>query len=142
MYSKVKPVFETNSGLDHPEAQAVNTRVSEYLRKYGQGKIDELPKDSRPVVNDDREASDMLDDDFVDGIGTDELDVLAQLDNMKERISVAQADLKATERQKEMFENACKVLNDPNSSTSERVHAMNTLDDLEKKGKITYARES
>lgn len=140
MYQKIKPVFEKNSILDHPEAQAVNTQVSEYLRKYGQGKIDELPKDSRPEINDDREPGEMLDDDFVDNLGTDELDVMQQLDSMKERLTLAQSDLKATQKQKEMFDNACKVLNDPNASTSEQIHAMNVLQELEKKGKVTYAR--
>lgn len=38
----------------HPEHETRNTRVSEYLRKYGQGKIDTLPTDSRPVVKDER----------------------------------------------------------------------------------------
>lgn len=140
MYAKVEPIAENNSTLEHEEYQVTNTRVSEYLRKYGQGKIDVMPQDSRPEVNDDREVNEMLDEDFTPGLGTDELDVMAKMDAMKERFENAVADIKATEKQKAEFDEAVKVLKDPNSSSDSRYHAMSILEDLENKGKIKRAR--
>lgn len=141
MFKREKPVYESNSLLEHEDRQVTNTRVSEYLRKYGQGKIDSMPTDSRSEVVDDREPDQMLDDEFVDGIGTDELDVMAELDRMKERYQAAQADISATQKQKEAFDAAVKILNDPNSSTDKVREAYSVLEELEKKGKIARARD-
>lgn len=140
MFQRIKPISEDNSTLEHDEHQVTNTRVSEYMRKYGQGKIDVMPTDTRPEVNDDREPSAMLDDDFTPGLGTDELDVMQRLDSMRERYANAVADIKATEKQKAQFDEAVKTLNDPNASSEKQYHAMAILDELSKKGKITRVR--
>lgn len=140
MFKKVKPVCEKNSPLEHPEHQFTNTRVSEYMRKYGQGKIDVLPTDSRPEVNDPRTPEEMLEDGFEPGLGTDELDVIQQLDELRDRYNAAVADIKATEKQKAQFDEAVKVLNDPNASYQQMSHAYSILQELERKGKITRAR--
>ena len=140
MFQKIIPIAENNSALDHEEHQVTNTRVSEYMRKYGQGKIDVMPTDTRPEVNDDRDVDSMLNDDFVESLGTDELDVRCRLDKMRERYNNAVADIKATEKQKAQFDEAIKVLNDPNASSDSQYHALAILDELSKKGKITRAR--
>lgn len=140
MFARQKPAFEHNSLLEHDEHQEMNTRVSEYLRKYGQGKIDELPKDSRPEVSDDRPDDEKLNDEFVDSLGTDELDVIAQLEAMRERYENAVADIKATEKQKQQFDDAVRVINDANSTPVQVREAYAVLNELESKGKITRAR--
>lgn len=141
MFKREKPIFEKNARCEHEEHQATNTRVSEYLRKYGQGKIDTMPTDSRPEINDPRDTDDMLNDEFVDNLGTDELDVMMELDRMKERFQAAEADISATQKQKELFENAVKTINDTNSSANQKREAYAVLEELERKGKIVRARE-
>lgn len=140
MFKKIKPVCEKNSSVEHPEHQYTNTRVSEYMRKYGQGKIDVLPTDSRPEVNDPRTPDQMLEDGFEPGLGTDELDVMAQLDQMRDKYENAVADIKATEKQKEQFDEAVKVLQNKNASYEQISDAYRILDELERKGKISRAR--
>lgn len=140
MFQRINPVFEQNSDLEHEEHQVTNTRVSEYMRKYGQGKIDVMPTDTRPEVDDPRTDEEKLSDDFTPGLGTDELDVMAKLDEMKERYQNAVADIKVTEKQKAQFDEAIKVLNNPNSSSDAQYHALALLEELERKGKITRAR--
>ena len=141
MFEKRKPIYEKLSLKEHPEHQEVNTSVAEYLRKYGQGKIDAMPTDPRPEVEDSRTVDEMLDsNEFEPSLGTDELDVLAELERMRAAYNNAEADLKATEKQKEAFDNAVKIINDNNSSTAERAEAFEVLKDLEAKGKIKRAR--
>lgn len=141
MFKRIEPIAENNSDLDHPEHQTTNTRVSEYMRKYGQGKIDVMPTDPRPEVSDPRDVDDMLNgDDFEPALGTDELDVMMQLDQMRDKYNAAVADIQATEKQKSQFDEAIKVIKDSNSSYEQVSHAYAILEELERKGKISRAR--
>jgi len=135
-----KPKFEKNSKIEHKEKQCVNTSVSEYMRKYGQGKIDQLPTDPRPEVNDPRDTEQQLNDADALPMGFDELDAMERLASMKDRYKDAVADIKATEKQKEIFLHATQVLDDPNASDAEKLHAAAELNRLEKLGKVTRAR--
>lgn len=133
--------YEQNNGIAHPDYESRNTRVSEYLRKYGTGKLENLPRDTRPEVVDDRSVDEMLDDDFVDGLGTDELDVLAKLDEAKERFAKMADTIRETKANRVKFDNAMKVLNDMNSSRDARMDAYRILEELEQKHLVTRARK-
>jgi len=130
MFERRKVVYQHISRVDHPEKQNVNTSVAEYLRKYGTGKIDAMPTDPRPEITDDRSVDEMLSDGFEPGLGTDELDVLEQINANMERFQKAQDSIEMTQKQKEKFDNALRVLKDPNSSQSDRTHAYAVLDKL------------
>lgn len=132
-----KRSFEVNSGVLHPEHESRNTRVSEYLRKYGQGKIDNLPQDNRPEVIDSRTVDEKLDDGpLMPGLGTDELDVMAELSRMKDKWNNAVTDIETTKKDKQKFDAAVKVINDKNASYQQQRDAFRILEELEKKGKI------
>lgn len=138
----IKHCFEPNSGVLHAEYEERNTRVSEYLRKYGQGKIDSMPIDNRPTVNDSRTVDEMLDDDDVTArLGADNLDVLMELDRKKADFEAAFADIELTQKQKEKFDAAVKVLNDKNSSYEQQQDALRILDELKEAKKVTRARD-
>lgn len=135
--------FERNSGLVHKDYQVHETRVSDYLRKYGTGHADpsRMPQDRRPEVNDQRDVDDMLGDGFEPQLGTDDLDVLMEIDRNKERFAKMREDIELNAKQRESFDAAMKILNDPNSSTHEREKAYEVLKELEQKGKVTRARK-
>ena len=57
------PTGEKLSADLHSEHQTRNTDVSYYLMKFGTGKLEELPQDTRPEVHDDRTVDEMLTDD-------------------------------------------------------------------------------
>lgn len=138
----IKPRLEHNSGIMHPEHEERNTRVSEYLRKYGQGKIDSMPTDNRPVVNDSRSVDEMLEDsDITNHMGTDQLDAIMELDRKKADFEYAFADIELTKKQKEKFDAAVKVLNDRNSSYEQRKDAERILNELQDAKKVKRVRD-
>lgn len=138
---KINTTFEHNSGIPHKEHEVRNTRVSEYLRKYGQGKIDTMPTDTRPVVNDERSTDEKLDNpDVTDALGVDQLDVMMEIDKHREDFEKAFKDIELTTKQKEKFDAAIKVLKDKNSSYEQVRDAERILTQLEEDKKITRAR--
>lgn len=143
MFSRnVNTTFEKNSGIPHPEHEVRNTRVSEYLRKYGQGKIDSLPTDNRPMVNDTRSTDEKLDHpDVTDRFGADPLDVMMELDRKKEDFEKAFEEIELTSKQKERFDAAKKVLENPNSSYEQKSDAHRILEELQESKKVTRTRD-
>lgn len=125
----------------HPEYETRNTRVSEYLRKYGQGKIDTLPTDNRPTVQDDRSTDEMLQDGFEPSLGTEQLDVLLEFEAKKEDFMKMQEDIEMTQKDKESFDAAVKIINDANSSQQDKFNAYEVLEELQKKCKVIRARK-
>lgn len=136
------PVYDVLDTTLHPEHETRNTRVSEYLRKYGQGKIDDLPRDSRPEVHDNRSVDEMLDDPShaADHMSFDELDAISEMNRKADDFKKAFADVKLTVQQKQKFDAAVKVLQDKNASDEQRLHALSILDELEQKHLVTRAR--
>lgn len=142
MFKRIKPVFEKVSNARHPEYQSRNTSVSEYLRKYGQGKIDSLPTDSRPEVTDDRSPDDMLaDDSRMDHMSYDELDALCDFNAKREDFEKARQEIELNEKQTKAFNDAMEILNDANASSDRKMEAMEVLDELIKSGKVVRARK-
>lgn len=125
----------------HPEHETRNTRVSEYLRKYGQGKIDTLPTDNRPTVQDDRSTEEMLQEGFEPSLGTEQLDVLLEFEAKKDDFLKMQDDIAMTQKDKESFDAAVKIINDANSSQQDKFAAYEVLEELEKKCKVIRARK-
>lgn len=134
-------VYEPNDGILHSEHESRDTRVSEYLRKYGQGKIDVMPTDSRPQVVDDRSDDEKISDPFVPSLGTDELDVFQQLEANREKFQAAQADIEMTKKDRVRFDNAIKIINDDNASIDAQRDAYRILEELERKGKVSRVRD-
>lgn len=142
MFKRIKCNSEFNDGIAHPDHEERNTRVSEYLRKYGQGKLEVLPTDNRPQVEDPRTVDEMLAGDNNEiSMADDELDIITRLQDASDHFQEVFAEIELTKQQKEKFDNAVKVLNDPNASTEKKVDAYRILDELESKGKVTRARD-
>lgn len=142
MFKRIKPVFERVSNARHPEYQSRNTTVSEYLRKYGQGKIDSLPTDSRPEVTDDRSPDDMLaDDSRMDHMSYDELDAIMDFNAKRADFEKARQDIELNEKQTKAFNDAMEILNDSNASHERKMEAMEVIDELIKSGKVVRARK-
>lgn len=141
MFKRIKPVFEHCTNYKHPEAQNVDTRVSEYLRKYGQGKIDDLPQDRRAVVTDERTVEQMLDDDArVDHMAFDELDAISELASKREAFLKARDEIEMNKKDIEAADAAMKIIDDPNSSESKKLEACAVLDELIESGKAKRVR--
>lgn len=137
---KLNPArLEHNSGVLHPEHQSVNTSVSEYLIKYGSGKIDSMPTDTRTEFNDDRSDEVKLKegDDFP--LGTEELDVLEKLNSMADRLEEINTEVELSKTEKSKFDKAVAVLKDDNSSYEAKSDAYRILRELESKGKVSFS---
>lgn len=134
--------FEEVIQQKHKEHETRNTRVSEYLRKYGTGRIDMMPTDRRPEIKDNRTSDEMLTDvdKLTNNLGTEELDVLLEMQNKREDFESAFADIELTNKQKEQYDAAMKILNDKNSSYEEQVNAVAILEELKAAEKVTRAR--
>lgn len=135
--------YENVDSALHPEHETRNTRVSEYLRKYGQGKIDTLPTDSRPVVKDERPDDEKLENTskLTDSLGTEELDILLEMQNKAKDFENAFQDIELTKKQRESFDKAIKVLNDANASYEQKADAYRILDELEQAHKVNRVRD-
>lgn len=138
-----KTSFDRVSQVEHPEHETRMTRVSEYLRKYGMGKIDAIPTDTRAVVNDPRTPDEMLDnpDKVTSALNAEPLDVLLELQNKSADYKKALEEIELTKKQKSDFDAAVKVLNDPNSSDEAKYDAHRILEELYQAKKITRARK-
>lgn len=142
MFKRLPKTTENCTYKVHPEHENRNTRVSEYLRKYGQGKIDQLPQDYRATVTDSRTTDQMLDStDPEPTMATEELDILCQIQNAKERFAKMDSDIKFTKKQKDRFDNAIRVINDSNATYDQKQEALRVLDQLEADGLVTRARD-
>lgn len=130
---------ERNDGVPHKELQHVNTRISEYLRKYGQGKMDKMPSNNHPEVTDDRTVDQMLDDP-IEAPGTDPVEVLAKLQAMIPKYLEAKDAIAQNEKDRHAFDEAIKILQDHNSQFEDKRKAMMVLEELKSEGKIKRAR--
>lgn len=139
MYARRKPVCEKTTQVPHPEYEIKETKVSDYLRKYGTGKLEDLPTSSRPEITDNRSVDQMLDDPC-ESMATETIDVLAEIERNRESFVKAIMDVKATAKQRKQFDDAIKVLQDENAPYERKREAYAILDDLERQGKLTRAR--
>lgn len=126
----------------HPDHETRNTRVSEYLRKYGQGKIDTLPTDTRPEVKDNRSVDEMLSDGdkVTSSLGSEQLDVMLEMQRKANDFEAAFAEIELTKKQRSDFDKAISVLKNPNASYEQKMDAHRIIDELEQAHKVTRAR--
>lgn len=140
MFKRKKCSREELDLTPHPDFEQVNTSVSEYFRKYSQGKIENLPTDSRPEVTDDRSPDQMLDDDSkTNHMSCDDLDALQEFEANRSAFEDAIKDIELTAKQRKAFEDATKILDDPNSTLEKKREAYEVLEEL--KDKVTRARK-
>lgn len=131
--------FDKTDTKLHPEHQVFDTTVSYYLRKYGTGQLEQLPFDTRREVKDDRTDEDMLNDDgLIDGLGTDDLDVLMELERKRDAFEAAFKDIELTKAQKQKFDKAMQILSNNDSSLESKQDAYEILEEL--KDKVTRTR--
>lgn len=141
MFKRKKCKLEELELTPHPDFEQVNTSVSEYFRKYSQGKIENLPQDSRPEVTDDRSDADMLNDDSkINHMSCDDLDALMEYEKHRQEFEDAIKDIELTQKQRDVFVSATKVLDDPNSTIEKKREAYEALEEL--KDKVTRARKT
>lgn len=143
MIPKTKNMYEKVDDTKHLEHQERNTRVSEYLKKYGVGKLEDLPTDNRPTITDERTVDEMLDDERggkVDLLAFDELDALSEFNSRKEEFEKMRAEIDLTEKQSLSFDRAMSVLNSANASRDDKQEALAVLEELQKSGKVTHTR--
>lgn len=142
MFKRIKPVFENvGQNLPHEDYEVVQTRVSDYLRKYGSGQIESMPQDTRAEIHDERSVDEMLDDErFEPGLGTDQLDIIMEIDKNRKRFEDAINEMELTKKQRDEFDAAVKILNDANSSVQAREDAYKLLQELEQSGKLKKPR--
>lgn len=143
MIPKTKLQYEEVDSTKHLEHQERNTRVSEYLKKYGVGKLEDLPTDKRPTITDERSVDEMLDDvrgGMVDLLSFDELDALSEFNSRKEEFEKMRAEIELTEKQSLTFDRAMSVLNSANASRDDKQEALAVLEELQKSGKVTHTR--
>lgn len=139
-YCKVKSVYQELDYENHPEYEIKETRVSDYLRKYGTGHIEDLPTSSAPEISDNRSVEQMLDEPEPH-MSAETVDILMEIERNKERFDKAIDELELTTAQKKQFDDAVEAINDPNAPADRRIEAYRVLEDLEKKGKIARARK-
>jgi hypothetical protein len=140
MYKHSKPAFEAVDPVNHPDYEIKDTRVSDYLKKYGTGKIEDLPQVSRPEITDNRTTDQMLDEPC-EHMSTEAVDVMMEIERNKEAFDKAILDIKATQKQKKQFDDAVAALQDPNTPIERQREAYAILSDLERQGKLTRARK-
>lgn len=140
MYKRCKPQYEVLDATNHPDYEIKDTRVSDYLRKYGSGKIDDLPSSSAPEITDNRSTDQMLAEP-VEHMSTETVDVLMEIEANKERFEKAVQDVNLTAAKKKKFDSAVKVIKNPNSTYDQKREAYSILRNLEEQGLITRARD-
>lgn len=140
MYKHRKPVYERVSSERHADFEVKDTRVSDYLRKYGTGHIDDFPTTSAPEVHDDRSEEEMLNSEFEPSMATETIDILMEIDRNKDRFKAAVDEIELTEKQKKDFNDAMDALDDPNSPLDRKREAYSILQELMNSGKVSRAR--
>lgn len=141
MFARRSKTFVKLSSDPHPDAEQVNTSVSEYFRKYSQGKIENLPTDSRPTVSDERTESEMLEDNSkVNHLSCDDLDALQEFNEHRQEFEDAIADIQLTKEQAQRFREATDILDSPKATVDQKREAYEVLEEL--KNKITRARKT
>lgn len=141
MFKRIKCAKQVIEQDLHPEHQNRDTTVSSYLMKYGQGKIDEMPSDSRPEIKDNRSVDEMLEEGDPFGLGTEELDVLTALQDSADKWNTVRSEAIQNKNDRTKFENAVKVLNDENASLEAKRHAYSIIDKLDRDGKLEYVED-
>lgn len=137
-FVKRTPELEKVSQLRHPDFKFTETRVSEFLRLYGSGKIQNLPEDPRPEVVDNRSTDEMLADPFQPTMATEPVEVLAMFQEKAADFQKAIDDALLTAKDAQRKDELLEVLN---SSTSfdEKQEALEELEEIKKR---TRARKS
>lgn len=132
------PQLERVSKQPHPDFQFVETRVSEFLRLYGSGKIQNLPEDPRPEVQDNRSTDEMLADPFQPTMATEEVEILAMFQEKAEDFEKAMQDAILTHKDQERAEELLNILK--NSTDFEEKQS--AYDELEEIKSRSRARQS
>ena len=138
MFKRIKTAKQIMCQELHPEHQNRDTTVSSYLMKYGQGKIDEFPSDTRPEIKDNRTTDEMLEEGDPFGLGTEELDVLTALQDAADKWQNVRSEAIQNQKDRDKFDRAIKVLSDNNASLEAMRDAYAIIEKLDRDGKLEY----
>lgn len=131
---RIKPVCEVLDYKNkHKDFEIKETRVSDYLRRYGTGHIEDVPQNTAPEVRDDRTVEQMLEEPFVEHLSTEPVDVIMLIDANRERFEKAFKELELTKTQHKRFKDALSVINNPNASHDSKREAYSILEELSDK---------
>jgi hypothetical protein len=134
----VKPVYEVNSGVEHPEHQVINTRVSHYLRLYATGKINEFPTNGlaeNPELPQDL-RNDLLNRNLpLPEIGTDPVEVMDYLAKNRSHYEDLIKDYNLCLSDKEKYDEAMSVINSKDASPEAIDQAVRVLEAIKEKAR-------
>lgn len=134
----VDPHYEENSGVEHPEHQVINTRVSHYMRLYATGKISEFPTNG---LRENPELPEGLRKDLLNRNlplpehGTDPVEIMDYLNSNRDRLESLVQDYNLAISDRQRYDNAMSVINDPNSTPEQISVAVRMLESIEKKAR-------
>lgn len=129
-----KPVFERNSKLPHAKFERRETRVSEFMRLYSTGKLENIPENKTQELPDDPRSEDaMFDDGFCPEFGTEPVEVFQMIEDMKEKYDAAIAEIKDNSKKYKRYKLAMSIFNNPQSSLAQKTQAANVLRELKLK---------
>lgn len=134
----VEPHYEENSCVEHPEHQVINTRVSHYMRLYATGKISEFPTNG---LRENPELPEGLRKDLLNRNlplpehGTDPVEIMDYLNSNRDRLESLVQDYNLAISDRQRYDNAMSVINDPNSTPEQISVAVRTLESIEKKAR-------
>lgn len=157
---RVKPQYDDlDYKSNHAEYEIKETRVSDFLRRYGTGHIEDVPQNKAPEISNERVSSAMdtiLDkkaneverskafevlneetEGFIPSMATETIDVLAEIEANKERFEKAFNEIELTKTASKKYKDALSVINNPNAPLDAKREAYATLDSLITNG---YAR--
>lgn len=124
-------LVEELSTVECVEKQNVNTSVAYFYEKYRTGKIEDLPRTKlTEMPPDGRTDDEMLGDEFIPGLGTDQLDVLTHYKEVRERLDAELAELKVSQKRKKELEDALKVLDSTDATPAQRVQAYQKIESI------------
>lgn len=130
-------LVEENSSVECVDKQNVNTSVAYFYEKYRTGKIEDLPRTKlTELPPDGRTDDEMLGDEFIPGLGTDQLDVLTHYKEVRDRLDAELADLKLSQKRKKELEEALQVLDSTNATPSERVKAYQKIESIKANARV------
>lgn len=134
----VAPVVEHNSTVEHKEHQERITSVAHLYEKYRTGKIEDMPRSSLAQMPDDNRSDDeMLNDDFILGLGRDELDIMKRYQELSDKLRAELDNLRLTKEKKKKYQEALAVIDNPQSSQRAKAEAYQTIEMLRNSARAT-----
>lgn len=127
----IKPSYEAPHRARHAKYERRETRVSEYMRLYSAGKLENIPESKIPTQPDDPRSTDqMLDDAFCPEMATEPVEVMQMIEDRLVDYQKAIAELKSGSAKKRRYSQALSVMKNPQSTEAQKFEAAKVLREL------------